>query len=49
MKGIDLRREKIIGREHIKLTDAFFELPYITRYMKDKGLSRDTFPPLVMQ
>lgn len=49
MKDIDPRRKKILGREHIQLTDAFFEMPYVQKYMRDKGIaSREDFPPLVL-
>lgn len=29
MKDIAVERVKIIGREHIKLTEEFFKLPYV--------------------
>jgi GMP synthase-like glutamine amidotransferase len=49
MRDIPGWRQKIIGREHIKLTDAFFEMPYVKKYLDDAGLTKETFPPLVMQ
>lgn len=42
-------RPLILGRELIKLTDAFFDLPYVKKYMKDNNLTKDIFPALVLQ
>lgn len=41
-------RPKIIGRELIKLTDAFFEQEYVKKYMLNKELTKESFPPLVL-
>ncbi len=39
MKEIAAERVKIIGREHIKLTEEFFKLPYVQSYMQKHGLN----------
>ena len=49
MQGIPSWRQKIIGREHIQLTDSFFTMPYVQKYMSDNSLTIDTFPSIVMQ
>ena len=46
---LGLDRPKILGRETIKLTEAFFEQHYVQRYMKEHGLSVETFPSVVLQ
>jgi len=45
--GVD--RPKILGRESIKLSESFFELAYVQKYMSDQGLTKDTFPTVVLQ
>ncbi|TNV85281.1 hypothetical protein FGO68_gene2777 [Halteria grandinella] len=49
MKGIPEVRQKIIGREYIKVTEAFYEMPYVKKYMEDKGFTKDTMPKIVLQ
>lgn len=49
MRDIDPARQKIIGREHIECTDDFFALPYIQKYMIEKGFTKQTMPEVVMQ
>jgi len=41
-------RPKCLGREHIQLTDEFFQQPFVIRYMEKNGLTRDTFPKLIL-
>jgi GMP synthase-like glutamine amidotransferase len=33
----------------ILLTDPFYELPYVSSYMKKKGYTKETLPSLIMQ
>jgi len=42
-------RPKCLGREHIQLTDEFFEQPFVKKYMAKTGLTRETFPNMVLQ
>ena len=42
-------RPKCLGREHIQLTDEFFEQAFVKRYMDKVGLTRETFPKLILQ
>jgi hypothetical protein len=48
MNDISPDRVKIIGREHIKLTEDFFGLPYVIKYMEKKGLTKEAFPKIVL-
>ena len=48
MTSIPEDRKKIIGRELIQLTDFFYELPYVSSYMKKRGYTRETLPKLIM-
>jgi GMP synthase-like glutamine amidotransferase len=48
MTSIPEDRKKVIGRELIQLTDPFYELPYVSSYMKKKGYTRETLPALIM-
>lgn len=45
MTDIPSSREKIIGRELIKPTDAFFQMPCVQKYLKEHG----EVPPIVLQ
>ncbi len=49
MKNIPIERQTIVGREHIVLTDAFFELPYVKKYMNENSYTKETLPALVLQ
>ena len=48
MTSIPEDRKKIIGRELIQLTESFYELPYVSSYMKKKDYSKETLPSLIM-
>ncbi len=41
-------KSKIIGRETLKLTDEFFELSYVKRYLKDNNLTKENFPTVIV-
>ena len=49
-KMLDLPKEraKIVGREHIKLTDEFFKLKYVQRALDGLGLTKETMPDIVL-
>eukprot|EP00347_Sterkiella_histriomuscorum_P013552 403364277 len=42
-------RPKILGREQITFLDVFFEQPYVQSFMKKRGLTKETFPNIVLQ
>jgi len=42
-------KPKCLGREHVQLTDDFFEQGFVKRYMDKSGLTRETFPKLILQ
>ena len=48
MNSIPEDRKKIIGRELIQLKESFYELPYVSSYMKKNGFTRETLPKLIM-
>ncbi len=41
-------RPKILGRELIKLSDSFFELSYVQRFMKRHNYTKEDFPKIVL-
>jgi GMP synthase-like glutamine amidotransferase len=49
MIDIAPERVKIIGRELIKVTADFFNLPYVQKFMKENSYTEETFPKIVMQ
>ena len=49
MRDIPVVKEKIIGREYIQLKEAFFDMPYVKKYMDEKQLTKETIPKVVLQ
>jgi GMP synthase-like glutamine amidotransferase len=39
---------KCLGREHIQLTDEFFQQPFVIRFMEKNDLTRETFPRMIL-
>jgi GMP synthase-like glutamine amidotransferase len=39
---------KCLGREHIQLTDEFFHQSFVVRYMEKNGLTKETFPKMIL-
>ena len=42
-------RPKILGRELIKMTDDFYNLGWVKRFLKKNNLTKENIPPIVLQ